>query len=165
MSASFSGVGVIGAGQMGAGIAQVCATAGIPTKLYDSRPESVEKSMAFMKKLLNKQVEKGKLENARVAEILGLITVASTLKEVAETELVIEAIIEDIQIKKELFTSLDALCSENTIIASNTSSISITALAAATKRADRFIGLHFMNPVPVMELVEVIRGLQTSEET
>lgn len=165
MASSFSSIGIIGAGQMGAGIAQVCATAGLPTVLYDSRPEAVKKALASMQKLLERQVEKGKLEAGRIDEILGLVSVADSLEQVASSNLIIEAIIEDLAIKKQLFETLDSLAPADTIIASNTSSISITALASATKRAEQFIGLHFMNPVPVMELVEVIRGLQTSDAT
>lgn len=155
---------VIGAGQMGAGIAQVLAANGIQALLYDSMDQAVEKALGSMTKRLNKQIEKGKTTEVVRDQILGNIKPANSLSELSDAELVIEAIIENEEIKAELFRELDEVCKPECLFASNTSSISITKLAASTSRPEQFVGMHFMNPVPVMKLVELIRGIQTSDQ-
>lgn len=158
-------IGVIGAGQMGAGIAQVAATSGYTTVLFDKVPQAPEKAIKGMVSWIEKGIEKGKLSADTLNALNGNISAASSLSSLAGCDLVIEAIVENLQVKSALFTELDELLPSHSLIASNTSSISITKLAATTKRADKFIGMHFMNPVPIMKLVEIIRGLQTSDET
>ncbi|MCV9885778.1 3-hydroxybutyryl-CoA dehydrogenase [Metabacillus halosaccharovorans] len=155
---------VIGAGQMGSGIAQVCAMAGFEVILHDLNEEIVHKGISSIKKQLQKQVEKEKLTNSEKEEIIQRLNVSSTLDDVKKADLIIEAIIEKMEVKTSLFEKLDQLASEKTILATNTSSLPITEIAAATARPDRVIGMHFMNPVPVMKLVEIIRGLATSDE-
>jgi len=155
---------VIGAGQMGSGIAQVCAMAGFEVILHDLNEEIVQKGISSIKKQLQKQVEKEKLTNSEKEEIIQRLNVSSTLDDVKKADLIIEAIIEKMEVKTSLFKKLDQLASEKTILATNTSSLPITEIAAATTRPDRVIGMHFMNPVPVMKLVEIIRGLATSDE-
>ncbi|HEX6990193.1 MAG TPA: 3-hydroxybutyryl-CoA dehydrogenase [Bacillota bacterium] len=156
---------VAGAGQMGAGIAQVCAESGLEVLLYDLVPEATEHGLATIRKFLNRSVEKGRSSVEAMEAALGRIRPTGTLDDAAAADVVIEAVIEKLDAKRELFSRLDQICPESTILASNTSSLPITQLAAATERPDRFIGMHFMNPVPVMQLVEVIRGLATSDET
>ncbi len=156
---------VVGAGQMGSGIAQVAAQAGIEVVLADASPELARKGVERLGGALAKLVEKGKLGAAERAALLGRIRAADRLEDCARAQLVVEAIVENEQAKKELYHRLDPLLDPAALLASNTSSISITALAAAIRRPDRFVGMHFMNPVPVMQLVELIRGLQTSDET
>lgn len=156
---------VVGAGQMGSGIAQVAATAGLSVILVDISKEYVDRSVAQISKFLAKSVEKGKITEEAKAAALSRIEPAEGLARAAEADLVIEAITEDKDAKRKLFESLDSLCRPETILASNTSSLPITELASFTKRPDRFIGMHFMNPVPLMSLVEVIRGVATSDET
>ncbi len=158
-----SKVAVIGAGQMGGGIAQVYAASGIPTYLYDTRAEAVKKSIALSEKLLTKGVEKEKISKEDKTRTLANLIPVTELSALKDADLVVEAILEQLAPKQELFCKLDEVCSADTVFASNTSSISITKLAAATKNPERVIGLHFMNPVPVMKLVEIIRGLQTSD--
>jgi len=155
---------VIGAGQMGSGIAQVCAMAGYEVILHDLNEEIVHKGVNSIKKQLQKQVEKEKLTNSEKEKIIQRLNVSSTLDHAKKADLIIEAIIEKMEVKTSLFEKLDQLASENTILATNTSSLPITEIAAATTRPDRVIGMHFMNPVPVMKLVEIIRGLATSDE-
>jgi 3-hydroxybutyryl-CoA dehydrogenase len=156
---------VIGAGQMGSGIAQVAAQAGIEVVLTDATPELARKGVDRIAAGLGKLVEKGKLTAADRATLLGRIRAAERLEDCARAQLAVEAIVENEQVKKELYRKLDAILDDGSILASNTSSISITALAASTRRPDRFVGMHFMNPPPVMQLIEIIRGLQTSDET
>jgi 3-hydroxybutyryl-CoA dehydrogenase len=156
---------VIGAGQMGSGIAQVAAQAGVSVILADASPELARRAVEKLGATLGKLVEKGKLSGADREAMLGRIRAAASLDDCAPADLAIEAIVENETVKKEIFRKLDAMLAPGAILASNTSSISITALAAATKRPDRFIGIHFMNPPPVMQLIEVIRGLQTSDAT
>ncbi|MFD2181869.1 3-hydroxybutyryl-CoA dehydrogenase [Rhodoplanes azumiensis] len=157
---------VIGAGQMGSGIAQVVAQAGIPVVLRDVEHGLVEKGLAGIDKALGRNVDKGKMTADEKAAVLGRITGVIELDAEATTvDLVIEAASENPAIKKDIFTTLDALCPEHTILSSNTSSLPITALAAFTGRPAQFIGLHFFNPAPVMKLVEVISGLATSPQT
>jgi 3-hydroxybutyryl-CoA dehydrogenase len=156
---------VIGAGQMGSGIAQVAAQAGVKVVLADASAELAKRSVEKLSGTLAKLVEKGKLPAAERDAALGRIEPARAIEDCAGADLAIEAIVENEGVKKEIFRKLDALLRPEAILASNTSSISITALAAATGRPDRFIGMHFMNPPPVMQLVEIIRGLQTSDAT
>jgi len=158
-------VGVVGAGQMGAGIAQVAATAGYRVVLVDLKPEFVEKGLAGIDKSLAKLVEKKTLIDADAKAARGRITSGTDNKLLAPCDLVVEAVVENADVKRKLFAELDAVVGPGCILASNTSSIPITLLAAATKRPDRFIGMHFMNPVPLMKLIEVIRGADTSEAT
>jgi 3-hydroxybutyryl-CoA dehydrogenase len=156
---------VIGAGQMGSGIAQVAAQAGLGVVLADASPELAKRSVDKLAATLTKLVEKGKIPAAEREAVLGRIRPARALEDCANADLAIEAIVENESVKKELFLKLDALLRPEALLASNTSSISITALAAATRRPDRFVGMHFMNPPPVMQLIEIIRGLQTSDAT
>jgi 3-hydroxybutyryl-CoA dehydrogenase len=156
---------VIGAGQMGSGIAQVAAQAGVEVVLADATPDLAKRAVDKLAATLAKLVEKGKLAPPEREAVLGRIRPARALEDCGGADLAIEAIVENEGAKKDILKRLDALLRPEAILASNTSSISITALAAATGRPDRFIGMHFMNPPPVMQLVEIIRGLQTSDAT
>ncbi len=157
---------VVGAGQMGGGIAQVAAQAGLDVVVTDATPELAQRAVDRIAATLAKLVEKGKLDAAARSAALGRLRPAKKgLEDCAAADLAIEAVVENEGVKRELFQRLDALLRPQAVLASNTSSISITALAAATKRPDRVVGMHFMNPPPLMQLVEVIRGLQTSDET
>jgi 3-hydroxybutyryl-CoA dehydrogenase len=158
-------VGVVGAGQMGAGIAQVAAQAGYDVMLVDLKPEFVAKGIATIEKSLAKLTEKKVLTPEQSASARQRIKTATDNKALAGCDLVVEAIVENAAVKSKLFAELDSIVGPGCILASNTSSIPITLLAAATKRADRFIGMHFMNPVPLMKLVEVIEGADTSKAT
>ncbi|MGZ5430426.1 MAG: 3-hydroxybutyryl-CoA dehydrogenase [Thermoanaerobaculia bacterium] len=158
-------IGVVGAGQMGAGIAHVAALAGKRVVLVDVTPDLAGKGLRGIEKNLSRQVEKGKVAALDRDAALARIVATADLSRLAEAGLVVEAIVENEAVKRDLFARLDALVPPLTILATNTSSISITRLAAGTKRPERFIGMHFMNPVPVMALVEVIRGIATSDET
>lgn len=158
-------IGVVGAGQMGAGIAHVAALAGKKVVLVDVTPDVVGKGLKGIEKNLARQVEKGKVTAPDRDAALSRIVATADLSRLAEAGLVVEAIVENEAVKQDLFSRLDAIVPPLTILATNTSSISITRLAAGTKRPERFIGMHFMNPVPVMALVEVIRGIATSDET
>ena len=162
---SFQKVGVVGAGTMGNGIAQVFAAIGTPVRLCDIDQGFVDKGIAAVSKSLGRLVKKEKMTQEAADEIVGRIEGTTSLDDLADCDLVVEAIVEDAEIKKLVLRKLGALLPEHAILASNTSSIWITELAAATGRPDRFIGMHFMNPVPVMKLVEIIRGLATSDET
>ncbi|MCG8471258.1 MAG: 3-hydroxybutyryl-CoA dehydrogenase [Desulfobacterales bacterium] len=155
---------VIGAGQMGGGIAQVSAQAGFETVQYDINMELVEKGMAVMEKNLNRSLSKGKITEEEKAQILGRITPSVSLEDAAGCDLVIEAIVENMEVKAKVFSELDRIAPPHAILATNTSSLPITQIAACTKRPEKVIGMHFMNPVPVMKLVEVIRGIATSDE-
>ena len=158
-------IGVVGAGQMGAGIAHVAALAGKRVVLVDVTPDLAGKGLRGIEKNLARQVEKGKVAALDRDAALARIVATADLSRLAEAGLVVEAIVENEAVKRDLLARLDALVPPLTILATNTSSISITRLAAATRRPERFIGMHFMNPVPVMALVEVIRGIATSDET
>ena len=158
-------VGVIGAGQMGAGIAHVAALSGREVVLADVTTALAEKGLGVVRKNLARQVEKGKVTAEASEAALARISVSGDVAAFADADLVVEAIVEDEAVKRELFARLDALARPGAILASNTSSISITRLGAATKRPEAVIGMHFMNPVPVMQLVEVIRGIATSDAT
>jgi 3-hydroxybutyryl-CoA dehydrogenase len=156
---------VVGAGQMGNGIAQVAAQAGYNVIMRDIEDKFIEKGMAAIAKNLDWLVGKEKMTAEEKDTVLGRIETTLELEPAAKADIVIEAIIERLDLKLELFKALDKICPENTLFASNTSSISITELGAGTSRPDKFIGMHFMNPVPRMKLIEVIRGLGTSEDT
>lgn len=156
---------VIGGGTMGLDIAQVFARNGYDVAVRDITEEIIKGSEARLIKGLDKLVSKGKLDEAVKKAITGRMTFATDINVAADADLVIEAAIENLEIKKKIFAELDSICKPETILASNTSSISITAIGAATKRQDKFIGMHFFNPATVMKLVEVIRGANTSDET
>jgi 3-hydroxybutyryl-CoA dehydrogenase len=158
-------IGVVGAGQMGSGIAHVAAASGADVILADSASAILAKAKASIARNLDREAAKGRRTPDECAAALGRIAETTDLDRLARADLVIEAVTEDEEIKKSIFRRLDALVPPGAILASNTSSIAITRLAAATSRPDRFIGMHFMNPVPVMALVEVIRGIATSDET
>ncbi|HEY3175470.1 MAG TPA: 3-hydroxybutyryl-CoA dehydrogenase [Candidatus Polarisedimenticolia bacterium] len=164
-SASIDVIGVVGAGTMGHGIAHVAARAGFEVILNDVSADLVARGMRAIDLEMQKLVAKGKMPAAEREAALGRISAADQLDALTRADLVVEAIVEKLEVKTALFAELDRLCKSAAILASNTSSISITRLAAATRRPERVIGMHFMNPVPVMELVEVIRGLKTSDET
>lgn len=158
-------IGIIGAGTMGHGIALVSAQAGFNVIIQDIKQEYVDNGVKKIEKFLTKSVEKGKMTQEQTTTILKKIQTTTELKELKDADLVIEAIIENTDIKKQLFSSLDSICKKETIFASNTSTIPITDLASATRRPEQFIGMHFMNPVPLMKLVEIIKGLRTSDDT
>ncbi|MFZ5646992.1 MAG: 3-hydroxyacyl-CoA dehydrogenase family protein [Bacillota bacterium] len=158
-------IGVLGAGAMGGGIVQVAAQAGYPVKVCDVDIAFVEKALGRINSFLGKTVEKGKMTEEQKAGIMGLITPVVDMEEFSDVDLVIEAIIEDLELKKDVFKKLDEICKAETILASNTSSMSITVIGASTKRPDKVAGMHFFNPPPLMRLVEIIRGYNTSEDT
>jgi len=158
-------IAVVGSGTMGNGIAQVLAQSGYPVILVDVVPEALDRAAKTIEKSLGRLVKKGSLGEEQIPAILEKIGRTTKIEGVKDAQLVIEAIIEDVQAKSELFRRLDEITSPETILASNTSSISITALGGMTKRPENVIGMHFMNPVPMMTLVEIIRGLGTSDET
>ena len=159
-----SRVAVIGAGQMGNGIAQVFAQAGYQVTMIDIVPEAIDKGIATIEKSLGKFVEKGKISAEQKAAILGRISTSLSMEDAASAQFVVEAVVENADVKAKVFSKLDEITAPDAILASNTSSISITKIAASTNRPDKVIGMHFMNPVPIMKLVEVVRGLATSDE-
>jgi 3-hydroxybutyryl-CoA dehydrogenase len=158
-------LGVIGAGQMGAGIAQVAAQAGLDVVLVDAQPAFAEKGKKRIEQQLDKLVQKGKLPAEEKQKAVARIQPAEALSAFADCDVVVEAATENQELKKKIFADLDKIAKPGAILASNTSSISITLLGAQTKRPEKVIGMHFMNPVPVMKLVEVVRGLATDENT
>ncbi|MBP9823884.1 MAG: 3-hydroxybutyryl-CoA dehydrogenase [Thermoanaerobaculia bacterium] len=158
-------IGVVGAGTMGSGIAQVAAQSGFDVVLVDIAPNALAKGLATIDKSLERLVAKGKLTVSERSAAREKIASAAELAALAGCDLVVEAVVEKFEIKRQVLQALDAVLGPSAILATNTSSISITRLAAATARPDRVIGMHFMNPVPIMQLVEIIRGLQTSQET
>jgi 3-hydroxybutyryl-CoA dehydrogenase len=158
-------VGVLGAGQMGGGIAHVFAQAGYEVVLFDIAPAQLEKSLKGIEKNLGRQAEKGAVDAAAIPGILGRIRATQQMEDLSGCDIAIEAVTEREELKLDIFRKLDGIVKEGAILASNTSSIPITRIAAVTKRPEKVIGMHFMNPVPVMKLVEVIRGLSTSDET
>jgi len=158
-------VGIVGAGQMGSGIAHVAALSGYNVLLTDIEAEVLEKGLETLTYNLDRQIKKGLVDAGARSAVLGRITSSTHVSEHRTADLVIESAVENFAIKAEIFRQLDVLCPPQAVFASNTSSISITRLAAVTGRPDRFIGMHFMNPVPMMRLVEVIRGLETAEQT
>lgn len=155
---------VIGAGQMGSGIAQVCAQAGYQVVLNDLKPEFVERGLSIISQNLSRHVEKGRMTADQKQEVVNNVMPSTDLNDASTVDLVIEAAVENMDIKTKIFAQLDQIAPAHTILASNTSSLPITEIAAATKRPERVIGMHFMNPVPVMKLVEIIRGLATADE-
>ena len=158
-------IGVIGTGTMGHGIALVVAQAGFKVVLRDTTQELVDRGVKRITQFCEKSVSKDKMTEGEQKGILGRIAGVTNLDMMQDVDLVIEAVFENPQVKKEIFQELDKICKKECLFASNTSTIPITGLAAATQRGDKFIGMHFMNPVPLMKLVEVIRGLRTSDET
>lgn len=155
---------VIGAGQMGSGIAQVCAQAGLNVKLNDMKQEAYDRGIGTITKNLSRNVEKGRMTEEEKNEVLGRITPSLDLKDAHDVDIVIEAAVENMAIKHSIFKTLDEVAPQHAILATNTSSLPITEIAAVTNRPEQVIGMHFMNPVPVMKLVEIIRGLATSDE-
>lgn len=155
---------VIGAGQMGGGIAQVCAQAGYDVLLNDIQEESFNKGLAVITKNLSRNVEKGRMTEEDKEAVLGRLTKSLDLQDAKDVDIVIEAAVENMDVKRKIFAQLDEIAPAQTILATNTSSLPITEIAEATNRPEKVIGMHFMNPVPVMKLVEIIRGLATSDE-
>ena len=155
---------VIGAGQMGSGIAQVCAQAGFDVKLNDMKQEFFERGLGVITKNLSRDVEKGRKTEEQKQAILSRITMSLELQDAADVDIVIEAAVENMEIKQSIFKQLDEIAPKHAILATNTSSLPITEIGAVTKRPEQVIGMHFMNPVPVMKLVEIIRGLATADE-
>jgi 3-hydroxybutyryl-CoA dehydrogenase len=165
VTAPFARVAVVGAGTMGNGIAQTFASAGTEVVLVDVVEPALKKGLATIEKSLGKLAEKGKLSAEDAKASFARVKPSTSLQDARAAELVVEAVVEKLEVKRDVFRALDSLAPAGSILATNTSSISITALAAATQRADRVIGMHFMNPVPLMALVEVIRGQETSDAT
>ncbi|MEK3952433.1 MULTISPECIES: 3-hydroxybutyryl-CoA dehydrogenase [Psychrobacillus] len=155
---------VIGAGQMGSGIAQVCAQAGFDVKLNDREQQFYDRGIQTITKNLSRNVEKGRMTEDEKQSVLNKITMSLSIEDANDVDLVIEAAVENMEIKQSIFKQLDDITPAHTILATNTSSLPITEIAAATNRPEQVIGMHFMNPVPVMKLVEIIRGLATSDE-
>lgn len=158
-------VGIIGAGTMGAGIAQVAATAGCSVKLYDTKTEALEKAKSDLEKIMDRLVEKGKIDSEEKERIQNNIKYVNSLTELKDSDLTIEAILENLDIKKNVFSTLEKFVSDDCIIASNTSSLSIASIASSLQKPERCIGIYFFNPAPLMQLVEVIPAIQTSHET
>ncbi|HEX5438473.1 MAG TPA: 3-hydroxybutyryl-CoA dehydrogenase [Gemmatimonadaceae bacterium] len=158
-------VGVLGAGLMGSGIAQVAAQAGCATMVREVSDAVCQRARAGIEKQLNRAIEKGKLTTEQRDAALGQLTFTTKVSDLKASDIVIEAVVEDLEVKNAMWKELDGLCPAQTIFASNTSSLTIAAMAAATTRPDRMVGLHFFNPVPVMKLVEVVRTVTTSDET
>jgi len=156
-------VGIIGSGTMGSGIAQVAATSGCKVKLYDTNKAALDNSQKALEKVLNRLIEKGKIDEAEKSRIQNNISYVESLKDLSDSKLTIEAIIENLEIKKNLFSELETNVSSDCIIASNTSSLSIASIASSLKKPERCIGIHFFNPAPLMQLVEVIPAIQTSK--
>ncbi|WP_420574888.1 3-hydroxyacyl-CoA dehydrogenase NAD-binding domain-containing protein [Kordia sp.] len=157
-------VGIIGSGTMGSGIAQVAATAGCMVKLYDTKQAALDKSKVALEKILNRLIQKGRIDEAEKNRIQGNISYVDSLKDLGDSDLTIEAIIENLDIKQKVFSELETYLSDEAIIASNTSSLSIASIASSLQKPTRCIGIHFFNPAPLMKLVEVIPAIQTSQE-
>lgn len=155
---------VIGAGQMGSGIAQVCAQAGFDVKLNDIKQEFFERGLGVITKNLSRDVEKGRKTEDEKAAVISRISMSLDLQDASDVDIIIEAAVENMEIKQSIFKQLDGIAPAHAILATNTSSLPITEIAAVTKRPEQVIGMHFMNPVPVMKLVEIIRGLATTDE-
>jgi len=155
---------VIGAGQMGSGIAQVCAQAGYEVKLNDMKQEFFERGLGVITKNLSRDVEKGRKTEEEKVAILGRIVMSLDLQDASDVDIIIEAAVENMEVKQSIFKQIDQIAPAHAILATNTSSLPITEIAAVTNRPEQVIGMHFMNPVPVMKLVEIIRGLATSDE-
>ncbi len=165
MTAELRKIGIIGAGQMGSGIAHVCALSGFDVVINDISTELMESGLATINGNMARQVASGKISEDERSSAMTRITSSSDLAAIAEADLVIEAATENEKVKAEIFSNVSEILKPEALLATNTSSISVTRLAAATNRPDRFIGIHFMNPVPVMELIELIRGIATSDES
>jgi len=163
LQSAIRNVGIIGSGTMGSGIAQVAATAGCSVKLYDTNQVALDKAKANLEKILNRLVEKGRIDNGEKDRIQSNISYVDNLKDLGDSDLTIEAIIENLDIKQKVFAELETYVSDDCIIASNTSSLSIASIASALQKPERCIGIHFFNPAPLMKLVEVIPAIQTSE--
>ncbi|OKL37555.1 3-hydroxybutyryl-CoA dehydrogenase [Domibacillus mangrovi] len=155
---------VIGAGQMGSGIAQVCAQAGYDVLLHDLKPEHIERGLQIIFNNITRQVEKGRMSESEKSVVLARLHKSTDIQDAGGVDIVIEAVVENMDIKRNIFAQLDEITPDHTILASNTSSLPITEIAAATDRPEKVIGMHFMNPVPVMKLVEIIRGLATADD-
>ncbi len=162
---SIKKVAVIGGGTMGNGIVHVHLQKGIPVTLVEVKDEFLDRAKKTIEKNMDRQVKKERITVEDKDKAMALLTTTTDLEQVKDVDLVIEAVVESMGVKRDIFTKLDAICPPETILASNTSSISITEIAAVTNRPDKVIGMHFMNPVPIMKLVEVIRGIDTSDET
>ena len=158
-------VGVVGAGSMGSGIANLAASSGFKVILNDVETKYLENGLARIEAFMQKGVERGKVTEAQKAEVLERISATTNIEDLKDVDIVIEAVIEDLDVKKDVFSKLDQILPKDVIIATNTSSMSITAIAAATKRPERVAGMHFFNPAQIMKLVEVVRGISTSDET
>jgi 3-hydroxybutyryl-CoA dehydrogenase len=157
-------VGVVGCGSMGAGIAQLCAQSGYQVVVSEINDELLKKGLAFIEKTLARSVEKGKLSQADKDAIIGRLKGTTSTKDFADCDLVIEAAIENLELKKKIFAELDGICKPNAILATNTSCLSIIEMAMVTKRPDKVLGLHFFNPAPIMKLLEIVRTIATSDE-
>ena len=158
-------IGIIGSGTMGSGIAQVAATSGWKVKLYDTNQSALDKAKAALERILKRLIEKGRIDETEKNRIQGNIQYVDSLKSLSDADLTIEAIVENLDIKKKVFSELENYVSEDCIIASNTSSLSIASIASSLQNPERCIGIHFFNPAPLMKLVEVIPAIQTSKET
>lgn len=158
-------VGIIGCGLMGRGIAQVAAQCGFTTLINEQEKAAYDKGLGAVTKSLDKRIAKGKLDEATKGKILAGISFAESLSDFADCDIVIEAVTENIEVKKAIFKELDGICKESCIFGSNTSSIPISDMAVVTNRSDKFVGTHFFNPVPIMKLLEVVRSIDSSEET
>ncbi len=158
-------LGVVGVGTMGIGIVQVAAQQGLEVLACEADDERARAALQGLERTLNRLVERGRLTAADVAATLGRVRLTTRLEDLAAAECVIEAVPEVLELKRQVFGTLDAVCPPATVLATNTSSLSVTELAAATRRPDRFVGIHFFNPVPLMGLIEIVRGLQTSDAT
>lgn len=161
---TFKKAGVVGAGTMGNGIAQILAASGISVVLYDMNADMLEKALNIIKKNLTREVEKGKRSQEDADSVIAAIHTTTELKDLAEVDFVIEAVFEKMEVKRELFVKLDEICAPEAFLITNTSGLSITEIASVTQRPEKVVGMHFFNPVPVMKLVEVIKGISTSEE-
>lgn len=158
-------IGVVGSGIMGSGIAQVVLQSGIPVLIYDISEANIEKGVSYIKSNLDKAVEKGKRTREETDSLLSMLSSTTSLSDLRDMDVVFEVVFERMDVKKDLFGKLKDICKPETVFISNTSGLSITEMAAASGRSDRFVGMHFFNPVPVMKLVEVIKGYETSDET
>lgn len=158
-------IGVVGAGTMGAGIAQVAAEAGYNVKIFDVFPGASEKALGKLQKAWQKSVDKEKITPEEMKKRIGLVQVANNIGDFQDCGLVVEAVAESVDVKKSVFSQLDEVCDAKTILASNTSTLSITQIGSFTKRPDKVVGMHFFNPVPVMKLIEIIKSLSASDET
>jgi 3-hydroxybutyryl-CoA dehydrogenase len=161
----FKKIGVVGAGTMGNGIAQLAAQMGAEVVMRDIKDDFVQRGISAIDKFLSKGVERGKVTEDQKSAVLGRIIGTTDMGDLADCDFIIEAVIEDLDLKKQVYGQLDEICKPEVILATNTSSMSITLIASATKRPDKVVGMHFFNPPPLMKLVEIIRGYETSDET